>query len=71
MRECDGYPIFCWVVHLSAPCINQCAKFHLNMIAEGVKTEAQLSLLKHLGCMAYQGYFFSTPVPVEQLDALL
>lgn len=51
--------------------IDLAKNFRLNVIAEGVETEAQLSLLKHLGCMAYQGYFFSKPVPVEQFELLL
>jgi len=45
--------------------------FHLNVIAEGVETEAQVSLLKLYGCMAYQGYLFSKPVPIEQFETLL
>ena len=45
--------------------------FHLNIIAEGVENAAQESLLKHLGCMAYQGYLFSKPVPIDEFEALL
>ena len=45
--------------------------FRLNVIAEGVETEAQLAFLKQHGCMAYQGYLFSKPVPVEEYEALL
>ena len=51
--------------------IDMAKNFRLNVIAEGVETEAQLSLLKHLGCTAYQGYFFSKPVPIEQFEELL
>jgi EAL domain-containing protein (putative c-di-GMP-specific phosphodiesterase class I) len=51
--------------------IDMAKNFHLNVIAEGVETDAQMSLLKHMGCMAYQGYFFSKPVPIEQFDTLL
>ncbi|MEI7843349.1 MAG: EAL domain-containing protein [Gallionellaceae bacterium] len=51
--------------------IDMAKNFHLNVIAEGVETEAQLSLLKHLGCLAYQGYLFSKPVPIEHFEALL
>lgn len=36
-------------------------------IAEGVETAAQLAFLKSLGCDAAQGYFFSRPVPAEEL----
>ena len=51
--------------------IDMAKNFHLNVIAEGVETEAQESLLKHMGCLAFQGYFFSKPVPIEQFEALL
>ena len=45
--------------------------FRLNVIAEGVETEAQLSYLKENGCMAYQGFLFSKPVPIDEFEALL
>jgi EAL domain-containing protein (putative c-di-GMP-specific phosphodiesterase class I) len=45
--------------------------FRLNVIAEGVENEAQLAFLKEHGCMAYQGYFFSKPVAIDQFEALL
>lgn len=51
--------------------IDMAKNFHLNFIAEGVETEAQLALLKNLGCMAYQGYLHSRPVPIEQFEALV
>jgi len=43
----------------------------LNVIAEGVETEEQRQLLFDSGCMHYQGYLFSRPVPIEQFEALL
>jgi len=51
--------------------IDMAKNFNLNVIAEGVETENQLMLLKQLGCIEYQGYLFSKPVPVEQFEALL
>ena len=51
--------------------IDMAHNFRLNVIAEGVETEAQLSFLKQHGCMAYQGYLFSKPVPIEEFDTLL
>ena len=45
--------------------------FHLDVIAEGVETEAQLDFLQQNGCMAYQGYLFSKPVAIEEFEALL
>ena len=43
----------------------------LNVIAEGVETEAQLEFLDLRGCHAFQGYLFSKPVPLEQFEVLL
>ena len=40
------------------------------VLAEGVERQDQLSLLQELGCDLFQGYFFSKPVPAEQLAAL-
>ena len=51
--------------------IDLAQNFRLNVIAEGVETEAQLNFLKQNGCMAYQGYLFSKPVPIEELEVLL
>jgi diguanylate cyclase (GGDEF)-like protein/PAS domain S-box-containing protein len=40
----------------------------LNVIAEGVETEAQRDFLDRHGCRAFQGYLFSKPVPLEQFE---
>lgn len=45
--------------------------FNLNVIAEGVETTEQLQILQNLGCANYQGYLFSRPVPIENLEELL
>jgi len=44
---------------------------NLDVIAEGVETEAQLSLLRNKGCSNFQGFLFGTPVPIEQFELLL
>jgi EAL domain-containing protein (putative c-di-GMP-specific phosphodiesterase class I) len=43
----------------------------LNVIAEGVETEAQASLLREQGCQYMQGNLFSRPVPHAEFTALL
>lgn len=43
----------------------------LNVIAEGVETAEQRDFLLNAGCLAYQGYFFAKPVPIEEFEHLL
>jgi diguanylate cyclase (GGDEF)-like protein/PAS domain S-box-containing protein len=38
----------------------------LDVIAEGVETKDQRDFLAENGCHAYQGYFFSAPLPAER-----
>jgi EAL domain-containing protein (putative c-di-GMP-specific phosphodiesterase class I) len=41
----------------------------LDVIAEGVETQAQRRFLADAGCHAYQGYLFCRPLPIEQFEA--
>lgn len=41
----------------------------LDVIAEGVETQAQRDLLAQLGCRNYQGYLFSRPLSVHEFEA--
>ena len=43
----------------------------LKVVAEGVETQAQVDLLKDIGCELAQGYFYSRPVPAEAIEQLL
>ncbi len=45
------------------------ASLGLGVIAEGVETEAQRDFLAGSGCPAYQGYFFSRPLPLDGFEA--
>ncbi len=44
---------------------------HLKVIAEGVETSEQLSLLADLGCDQYQGFFFSPALTADKFIALV
>lgn len=43
----------------------------LGVIAEGVETEMQRGSLTSSGCHAYQGYPFSRPLALEDIDQLM
>ena len=43
----------------------------LNVVAEGIETAAQRDFLYGLGCRNMQGFWFSRPVPPEELTRLL
>jgi len=41
----------------------------MDVMTEGVETERQLRTLTDMGCDAFQGYYFSRPIPVEEFEA--
>lgn len=43
----------------------------IEVIAEGVETEAQLAFLGESGCLLYQGYLFGRPAPVKEFTTAL
>ena len=43
----------------------------LSVIAEGVESAEQLSMLRELGCDLAQGYYFSRPLSIEAADAFI
>jgi EAL domain-containing protein (putative c-di-GMP-specific phosphodiesterase class I) len=43
----------------------------LDVVAEGVETSEQLEFVKEKGCAIMQGYLFSKPLMVEDMDELL
>jgi diguanylate cyclase (GGDEF)-like protein len=44
---------------------------HLEVIAEGVETQAQFEYLQHQQCDGYQGYLFAYPMEAKELSKLL
>lgn len=43
----------------------------LKVIAEGVETASQIDLLKSLGCLEVQGYFYSPPLPSQEYEGMM
>ena len=56
---------------LSEAIIVMAHKLDLKVVAEGVETEAQCTLLADAGCDYAQGYLFSRPVAAEAFEKLL
>ncbi|MFB2904212.1 EAL domain-containing protein [Aeromonas jandaei] len=45
--------------------------FRFTVTAEGVEEEAQLAILRELGCQHYQGFHTSRPLTIRELEQLL
>ena len=43
-------------------------KIDLDVIAEGVETREQIKLLQSMGCNQIQGYYFSRPLPPDEIE---
>jgi EAL domain-containing protein (putative c-di-GMP-specific phosphodiesterase class I) len=43
----------------------------LHVVAEGVETSEQLGFLRACGCDTVQGFYFSRPVPAEEMERML
>jgi EAL domain-containing protein (putative c-di-GMP-specific phosphodiesterase class I) len=44
---------------------------HMEVTAEGIETNEQLTQLEQLGCDRGQGYYFGRPMPAESLTLVL
>ena len=51
--------------------INISNQFVLDTVAEGVETREQLDFLQRNGCKYYQGYYYSRPLPLDELKSFL
>jgi EAL domain-containing protein (putative c-di-GMP-specific phosphodiesterase class I) len=52
---------------ITSAVINLGHSLKLQVIAEGVETSAQLDYLRAQGCDEIQGYYFSRPLPADEL----
>jgi diguanylate cyclase (GGDEF)-like protein/PAS domain S-box-containing protein len=47
------------------------ASLNMSVIAEGVETMGQAAILVKLGCVYGQGYFYSRPIPPQDIELML
>jgi diguanylate cyclase (GGDEF)-like protein/PAS domain S-box-containing protein len=43
----------------------------IEVISEGVETNEQRAFLERAGCMAYQGYLYGNPVPLDEFEDMM
>jgi EAL domain-containing protein (putative c-di-GMP-specific phosphodiesterase class I) len=58
-------------MEITAAVVGLAKNLHLEVLAEGVETEKQLSFLNQLGCHSGQGYLFSPPLPEARIEEIL
>jgi diguanylate cyclase (GGDEF)-like protein len=51
--------------------VSLCRNLNLDCVIEGVETEAQLVLIRHLGCHTVQGFLFSKPLLANAVSAYI
>jgi diguanylate cyclase (GGDEF)-like protein len=66
-----GIPVDASDVAITETILAMSRRLGLKVVAEGVETRDQLRFLEVRGCDELQGYYFSKPLPAEQLIAYL
>ena len=67
----DNLPSDLEDVAIAKTIINLCKSLNLNVIAEGVETKEQKDFMLENGCKLIQGYYYSRPIPSEEIELLL
>jgi EAL domain-containing protein (putative c-di-GMP-specific phosphodiesterase class I) len=56
---------------ICAAIIGLARNLHLDVVAEGIETEAQLNWLYSAGCRLVQGFLLGKPLPADECTARL
>lgn len=51
--------------------LHMAKQLDLHVVAEGVETSDEVTILKDMGCHEIQGYFYSKPVPAAEFEKML
>ena len=54
-----------------ATILNLARDLDIRAVAEGIETKEQLAVLRSLGCLYAQGFYFARPLPPVQIEELL
>lgn len=68
VRDLDGHHSAFPIIHAI---IGIARGFGMNLLVEGIETAMQMETLLELGCDVMQGYFFSKPLPANEVEPLL
>jgi EAL domain-containing protein (putative c-di-GMP-specific phosphodiesterase class I) len=66
-----GIPVDASDVAITETILAMAGSLGLKVVAEGVETADQMRFLEHRGCDEMQGYYFSKPLPAEEMAAYL
>jgi EAL domain-containing protein (putative c-di-GMP-specific phosphodiesterase class I) len=66
-----GIPVDASDVAITETILAMARSLRLEVVAEGVETLDQVRFLERRGCDEMQGYYFSRPLPAEELTAYL
>jgi diguanylate cyclase (GGDEF)-like protein len=58
-------------VALTSSIVGLATAFGLGTVAEGVETAEQLAKIRELGCRRWQGYLYSRPVVLDEIEVML
>jgi len=70
-RFMDGIPADANDAAIARAIIALAKSLGLQLVAEGVETDAQLAFLRQFACETYQGWLFAKAMPAEELSRLL
>lgn len=66
----SGIPDDCDDVPIVKSIIQMCDSLGISSVAEGIESAEQLAFLQKEGCLYGQGYYFSRPVPADEIEVL-
>ena len=59
------------IVSFASMAMSMARQLNLEMVAEGVENEEQMTFLEKHGCTEIQGYYLSKPLPADAFTAFL